>query len=245
MPYKDKAEQREWYNKIYYPKNKRKILQKNRRYILKNKDKYRELLKQYRLKNKAKIRKDHKEYNLKNRIKILKRKQKWRLKNKAKLKKYMSAYYLKNIVKKKEYILLNKDKIRERMRKYIPTYTKNRKKNDPTFKLVLALRSRFKNYLKLKRIPKTNSTMKLVGCSPLKLKDHIENQFLPGMNWKNYNLETWHIDHIKPLAMAKSMKDIIKLKLMHYTNLQPMWATENIKKSDFIDGVKAREIKSK
>ena len=235
MPYKDKSKSRDWYNKKYYPKNKKKILQKNRRYILKNKDKFREYLKQYRFKNKAKIKKDHKEYSLKNRVKILKGKQKWRLKNKNKLKKYQKLYYLKTADKKKEYSLKNRVKIRERMRKYIPGYTKKRRQIDPVFKLVLIMRSRFRNFLKLKKITKINKTLELVGCTPKKLKKHIEKQFLPGMNWDNYNFETWHIDHIRPISLAKTMDDIIRLKLMHYTNLQPLWAKDNIKKSNKYD----------
>ena len=52
------------------------------------------------------------------------------------------------------------------------------------------------------------------------------------MTWENYGLKTWHIDHIKPLSLAKSMQDVIDQKLMHYTNLQPLWAKENISKSN-------------
>ena len=52
------------------------------------------------------------------------------------------------------------------------------------------------------------------------------------MTWKNHTIDGWHIDHIIPLSSAKTSKDVEKL--MHYTNLQPMWAIENIKKSDKI-----------
>jgi hypothetical protein len=61
-------------------------------------------------------------------------------------------------------------------------------------------------------------------------KLHIEKQFKPGMNWLNHSLHGWHIDHIIPMASATTEEEVIKLN--HYTNLQPLWASENIKKSN-------------
>ena len=82
---------------------------------------------------------------------------------------------------------------------------------------------------------KNKTTKELLGCSLDELKTHIEKQFLPGMNWDNYNNKTWHIDHIRPISLAKSMDDVISLKLMHYTNFQPLWAKDNILKSNKYD----------
>ena len=96
----------------------------------------------------------------------------------------------------------------------------------------VTVRARFIKYLWKNKIAKNNRTFDLVGCTPKELKKHIEKQFLPGMSWENYNFETWHIDHIKPISLAKTMDDIIRLKLMHYTNLQPLWAKDNMKKSN-------------
>jgi hypothetical protein len=50
------------------------------------------------------------------------------------------------------------------------------------------------------------------------------------MNWSNR--KEWHIDHIIPLSSAKTEEEL--LKLFHYTNLQPLWANDNIKKSNKI-----------
>ena len=78
----------------------------------------------------------------------------------------------------------------------------------------------------------TKRTMDLIGCTPKQLRAHIEKQFKPGMSWDNYGFKTWHIDHIKPLDLAKSMQEIIDGKFMHYSNLQPMWANENHSKGN-------------
>ena len=66
----------------------------------------------------------------------------------------------------------------------------------------------------------------MIGCQWDELKNHIESKFVDDMSWSNRHL--WHIDHIVPLARAKSEEEMIKLS--HYTNLQPLWAEDNFKK---------------
>jgi len=46
------------------------------------------------------------------------------------------------------------------------------------------------------------------------------------------NQGKWHIDHIIPLSSAKTEGEFYEL--CHYTNLQPLWAENNIKKSNKI-----------
>ena len=85
---------------------------------------------------------------------------------------------------------------------------------------------------------KKTSALIILGCTPEFFKKHLEKQFhrhpdtYQPMNWLNYTVHGWHIDHRTPLDSAKTSKDVEKL--MHYTNLQPMWATENLKKSNKI-----------
>lgn len=69
----------------------------------------------------------------------------------------------------------------------------------------------------------------IVGIELNDLKNHIEKQFTEGMNWDNYGVYGWHIDHIIPLCTAKDENEL--LKLFHYTNLQPLWAEDNLKKN--------------
>ena len=87
-------------------------------------------------------------------------------------------------------------------------------------------------YLRLKGLTKTNKTFTIVGCTPAELKIHLEKQFKPGMTWWNHTPKGWHIDHIIPLASAETIEETEKLS--HYTNLQPMWAKENMKKGNKI-----------
>ena len=70
--------------------------------------------------------------------------------------------------------------------------------------------------------------MDALGCTSLELKQHLELKFTEGMNWDNYG--RWHVDHIKPISLATTEQEAIQLS--HYTNLQPLWAEDNLKKSN-------------
>jgi hypothetical protein len=94
------------------------------------------------------------------------------------------------------------------------------------------MRSRINIYLKSRKIYKTNKTFEIVGCTPEFLKEHLEKQFKEGMSWENYGLYGWHIDHIIPLSSSKTEEKIHQLS--HYTNLQPLWAEDNLKKGNKI-----------
>jgi hypothetical protein len=77
---------------------------------------------------------------------------------------------------------------------------------------------------------KKGSAVRDLGCTIEELKQHLESQFGPGMSWENYG--KWHIDHIIPLSSFDLSKRDELLKACHYTNLQPLWAKDNIKKSN-------------
>lgn len=70
----------------------------------------------------------------------------------------------------------------------------------------------------------------ILGCSTEELKKYLEKHFRDGMSWENYG--DWHLDHITPLKEAKTKKEIFNLN--HYTNLQPLWAKENLKKNAYL-----------
>lgn len=141
--------------------------------------------------------------------------------------------------KSKQYYYENKEqnynKILERnklWRKNNPNYTTERKKIDPIFKLIKNTRRRLKRFLDINYITKRSKTFEIIGCTPQQLKEHIEKQFTDGMSWDLMG-ENIHIDHIIPLSSAKTEEEIYKL--CHYTNLQPLWAKDNLKKSNKVD----------
>lgn len=140
--------------------------------------------------------------------------------------------------KSKEYYHINKEKNHEKIlernklwRLKNSKYTTDRKKRDPTFKLITNIRRRLLRFLESGYLTKRNTTINLIGCSPSELKEHIENQFTDNMSWENQG--KWHIDHIIPLSSAKTEEELIKL--CHYTNLQPLWAKDNLVKSNKLD----------
>jgi len=88
------------------------------------------------------------------------------------------------------------------------------------------------NAIKKKGYSKHGKTAEVLGCSFEELKRHIEKQFRKGMTWENYGKSGWHIDHIVPIGAASSPEEMEPL--VHYLNLQPLWAEENMAKSDDI-----------
>jgi hypothetical protein len=75
---------------------------------------------------------------------------------------------------------------------------------------------------------KHGNTMELTGCSKDELISHLESKFTEAMSWDNYR--EWHIDHIKPCASYDLENPEEQRKCFHWTNLQPLWASENIRK---------------
>ncbi len=83
----------------------------------------------------------------------------------------------------------------------------------------------------LKNNYKTASAIKDLGCSIEELRVYFENKFKEGMTWENYG-SVWHIDHVKPLSKFNlTMREQV-LEAVNYTNLQPLFAEENLSKSN-------------
>lgn len=152
---------------------------------------------------------------------------KYRENNVDKIKKYSEDYLKKNGQKNRDRV----KKWREDNKEKRNLNDKNKRKNDPMFKLTQYLRNRTGLYFKKIGINKEDSTINIIGCSPEFLKEHIEKQFTDGMSWELIGRYI-HIDHIIPLSSAKTKDELYML--CHYTNLQPLWAEENLKKSNKI-----------
>lgn len=111
---------------------------------------------------------------------------------------------------------------------YILSYINSRRQSDPGFRLRMNLRHRIWTALTGGR--KAGATADLVGCTMEELRCHLERQFLPGMTWENYGKHGWHIDHIRPCASFDLTDPEQQRQCFHYTNLQPLWALDNIRK---------------
>lgn len=115
-------------------------------------------------------------------------------------------------------------KIKSRLRK------KERLKTDISYRMSENIRRRINLALHGKN--KSKSTLDMLGCSIDFLKQYMSNKFDKNMSWDNYGLYGWHIDHIIPLSSAKNKEELEKL--CHYSNLQPLWAKDNLQKSNKI-----------
>ncbi|HKZ39936.1 MAG TPA: hypothetical protein VJ044_03190 [Candidatus Hodarchaeales archaeon] len=111
-------------------------------------------------------------------------------------------------------------------REYDRKYHVKRYRTDQNYRLANILRSRANKAMKEK--VKTGSAVQDLGCSLEEFRNHIEGQFLPEMSWDNHG--EWHLDHIIPLASFDLTDREQFLKAAHYSNYQPLWADENLRK---------------
>jgi len=166
--------------------------------------------------------------------------------NREKATERQRKYYTTNADKiaeyQRNYRETNPEKILERARKYretnaelvrskARTRAKKRhanKKSDPIYLMARRAQSRMWAALTRKGFSKESKTAKTLGCSWKQFAKHIESQFTDGMNWDNQS--EWHLDHVVPLSCATTIEGLEKLS--HYTNIRPLWAAENLRKSD-------------
>jgi hypothetical protein len=117
-------------------------------------------------------------------------------------------------------------------------YQKKRYHEDQQYNISKKFRRKVRKILKLFLEGKLKSTKDqhrdYLGCSISYYKDYIESKFQEGMTWENYGVHGWHLDHIIPCT-AFDLTDPEQIKkCFHYTNTQPLWAKDNINKSNTI-----------
>lgn len=140
----------------------------------------------------------------------------------------------KNKIRRKNYYEDNKDAISEKHKKWYQDtklernkYYQKRRTDNINVKIKENCSRRIRSAIKS---AKTDKTLDLIGCSIGFLKSYLEDKFQDGMSWDNYG--EWHIDHIKPCS-SFDLSDVDQQKLcFNYLNLQPLWAIDNIKKSN-------------
>ena len=160
--------------------------------------------------------------------------------NKDKNKKLMAEWYTKNKKahnkKSKQYRELNDERIKEwrsnnkdKRREYTRQYNRTRKQNDSLYAMQVSLRLLIVHSFKRIGQNKPVDTLTQLGCTWLEAKAHFESLFQEGMNWENHGTHGWHIDHIRPVSSFL----LEELPLAnHISNLQPLWAADNLKKSN-------------
>lgn len=178
-------------------------------------------IKEYYKENKERILEIEKNRYYDNKESVLERQKNYNMTVKNKRKDYQ-----------KEYREKNKDVLKEKRKLYNPVRLKRHKErysNDLKYKISKIHRSILKSFLtRMKKGPKTDKTNEILGYSYSELKIHIESLFLEGMTWDNHG--EWHIDHIKPLSLFDI--DTPANVVNSLSNLQPIWAIDNLKKSN-------------
>lgn len=204
----------------------------SRKWIIKNREKVNEYARKWKENNTESVRETQRKYRLKNKDKKSEYRKKYYQLHKEREKLKTRMYYQKvkndpefqkkNQERAERYYRENKEIIIKKQ----TVRTTHRRRTDIKFRLTNTLRKRVWEALKNNR--KSKTTMKLVGCDIDYLMKHLEQQFKFGMSWQNYG--SWHVDHIKPCASFDLSLEEEQEKCFHYSNLQPLWAQENLRK---------------
>ena len=151
---------------------------------------------------------------------------------KERLKKNHKKWYRDNKEKWNEYIKEYREKNSEKIREIKRNYERTRKANDPLYKLINNFRTAIYQVLKESNVQKNGHYFEILKYTPDELIVYLENQFTEGMTWDNYG--QWHVDHISPISLhnINEIGDDEFMKCWSLSNLQPLWADENIRKSN-------------
>jgi hypothetical protein len=237
-PVENKAE----YNRAYYLANRDAIRAKRAAHRLQHVEESRLRSKAYRERNaealksrralKAEVhRQKCREYYAANRERIKATTQRWRQENRGRISATAADYRKANGHKTRAYYAATK---KER-NKWHYEYQRAKADADPQFcayrKVVVMISKAMQRHRQGRTITNASRIVKLLGCEWLAFIAHIESQFAPGMSWETHGLQGWHFDHIKPLSSFDLTNEDELRKGCHYTNVQPLWAADNIRKA--------------
>jgi phage-related minor tail protein len=172
------------------------------------------------------------EYKEKNREALNARRAADRKEHPEKWKESNKRFYSKNAeaqkLRAKEYAQANRKEISEKQREA----RKARRHADSAYRAKENIRKRMWETIIKAGHTKSAKTLSLLGCSPLECRNYLESLFTEGMSWDNYGPTGWHIDHIKPISSFDLSNPQEQKECFHYTNLQPLWALDNLIKAD-------------
>ncbi len=166
----------------------------------------------------------------------------WREKNRERLREQARANYHKNPqaqrARTEKYRASHIEQVKESRARYkaenrqrCTDYQRNKRQSDPVYKFRTSFTHLMSLYRKKKGYTGTKGTWEMVGCDFDTFLAYIQSQFAEGMTLENYGhgAGKWNIDHIIPICTAKTDEDIERLN--HYSNLRPMWATDNYRRA--------------
>ena len=153
---------------------------------------------------------------------------------KERKRKNYDKWYEQNKEHRKEYHKQWRTENVDKWRKIKRDYERNRKANDPLYKLISNFRTAIYQVLKENNVEKNKHYFDILKYTPEDLIQHLEKQFTGNMTWENYG--EWHVDHKKPITSFnfQEMGDDEFMKCWSLDNLQPLWGEENIRKSNKI-----------
>lgn len=154
---------------------------------------------------------------------------KWQETNPEKVKSNNKNWYEKN----KEHAKGRIKKYKSENRRKVNAQRRDSYYKNTNFRLRVTLSNRLRD--SMQGLSKAAKTFILLGGSLAEVRGFLEKQFQPGMTWENHG--KWHIDHKRPCASFDLSDPKQQKACFHYTNLQPLWAEENLKKGDKYYGV--------
>lgn len=205
--YREKNREKHMANsRVYYSKHQKELVAYRRKYVEENK----ELLREANLK-----------IYVRDREGILEKKREYYFRNKDRIQRYKESTreHAKAVRKTRD----------KKNRKILSAKEALKLRTNIQFRLSKRLRIRLYYYLKS---GKAGSAVRDLGCSLEELKSHLESLWELEMSWDNWSFKGWHIDHIKPLSSFDLTDREQFLEAVHFTNLQPLWARDNMSKGN-------------
>lgn len=194
------------------------------------KDCKKEIDREYRVRNAEKIRERDKKYYEQNAEKIRQRAKDWYDNNLERATEYRRDRFQTNKDQIYEYRKEYNERNHEKIKTYMNTYMQNRYHTNINYKVKSICNKRIRDCVR----NKSKKTVEYIGCDIDFLKEWLEYQFVEGMTWDNMGIE-WHIDHVRPCSSFDFSNDTDISECYHWTNLQPLFARDNISKSNKVD----------